>query len=189
MKTSLRSLAALALLGITGCGAQAPVGDSPSAHTLFEASHVKAYSSINELMRDSTAVVVVTALAGASRLASDEEGQSELSATVTHVRVDRLLWGNLEGESTLFNRQLGNSSPEMSGVRPYSEASTHYALFITPFEFREGVSTGQYLVTGDSAEYLDDGGSCTLLSKEVGEQIPRILTEKELAAALLSPDR
>jgi hypothetical protein len=123
--------------------------DSTGQHSQVDGDRHKSYTSIQELARDSTAVVVARADAQKS------ESLHNVPFTVTSMTVISSIRGNVPPGFRL--RQLG--SPGSSSAPVVSAGST-YLLFLQPFQLQPGVPVSSDLfvtVGASSGMFLKDG--------------------------------
>lgn len=143
--TSKKILALMAVLALAGCGSRsAPVVEHAAQREAprILGSRVKVYRDIREVKREATAVVVATATSASI------EKVSGIPFTVTRMRVVDTVRGNVP--STFDLRQTGSTAMQAEGTELVVEGGT-YLLFVQPFEFTHGVTTGQYVAVGVSA--------------------------------------
>ncbi|HEU0130712.1 MAG TPA: hypothetical protein VFQ85_06950 [Mycobacteriales bacterium] len=101
------------------------------------------YTSVGELRKDATAVVVATAT---DRVVV--ETVADIPFTVTQLDVVETIRG-LPVNAPILLRQLG--SREVPADAPLVEPGATYLLFVRPFEFVAGVPTGQHVAVGAAA--------------------------------------
>jgi hypothetical protein len=167
----------------TACGAE-PAPDQVTV----EGSHAHTYSSLTELATDSSAVVIVTATAGTKTTPMDEAGDSPYEATVTEVHVDKVLRGETD-ETTLSVRQPFTADMKAPEFSPLLKPDERYLLFVTPFEFQRGKSTGQWVITGDSGMYQASGDHYLLLSPAAKPDLPDSVSDESLDVLMKDLDR
>lgn len=180
----MRRLTAL-LVGVflvTSCAPPTSKVGVGTDQTHFSASRVKDYQTIAQLRADASAVAVVTAGAVASVVPSDEDGVSPIPATITAVRVDQILWGAVP-EPQVQVRQMGSASVISDESTPLLQKGRQYVLFLSPFEFRRGVPTGQFTITGDIGDFeVSENGLQRVLPSI--SSLPKVLSLTELRQQL-----
>jgi hypothetical protein len=153
-RLGLRALAAAAVIAGLSVMAGCISGESGSRHKL--------YHDIDDLARDSSAIVVGTV--------SDQHfEQGELPTTISTVEVTNVpenpqLAGNIEGGvshievgDTVAVRQIGGAGSDAGILTP----GHRYLLFLTP-SMLEGDAASQYFITGAVAGlYTWDGSQFT----------------------------
>lgn len=145
-----------AVLTCTGCASHPTTGGSSNTtvQNQVEVSRAKSYQTMAELKRDSTAIVRVTATATTKKGPADEAGRSPLTVTLTTVRLDEVLFGNVPARRALQIRQLGGAGTVSDDLPPRLSAGQQYVLYIKPFEFVHGHPLlGEYIVTGDVGQF------------------------------------
>ena len=170
----------LAMAAFGACGGQAsPESDSDQGQSL-SASRTKEYGTLAELAKESGIVAVVRA--------TDEavvETVHDIPFTVTTVKVTRSLQGTSAG-TLLRVRQTGSAKTDIQhDFPPILKAGQSYLLFLHPFWFTEGVSTGQYYVTGNAGIFAADGAGYRRLDP-VSTALPGSVTESDALAAVRS---
>lgn len=140
-----------------------------------DVSRVKTYSSLTEVRRDSTAVVVATALPGYHKVPADLEKKSGVDAIETRLRVERVVAGHLNTSLvTIRGLDPGQAADEIS---PLMTPGHTYLLYITPFVWRSGgTRTGKYVLTGDVGEFESAGDSFVKQSPGAAHLPNRITT-------------
>lgn len=188
-------MALLALTSLTGCGAGEPATDAkPGAATVssqvptqrhIAVSRVKEYRSLREVVRDSTAVVRVTAQERLGEVPATEDGSGPLTSTLTRVTVDRVFFSRQAVPTELTMRQTGSPAYVVDGNAEFLVSGKTYVLFVTPFNFKpdRSDSTGQWITVGEIAAYREtDNG---LVSVATGRgQLPIRVNSADIAAAI-----
>jgi len=119
--------------GVTAVGAAAK--NSPAAET-SEASRVKTYEQVAELVNDSDLVVVAEVAA--------EQRQADLNGTAVTERVVHVI-RTLKGETPeqVVISELGDGA----GTFALQPGTTHL-LFLSEYELQQGSPAGQFVITG-----------------------------------------
>lgn len=184
MKAKLVFIVCAAVLVGAGCGNSHP-GASRQPQTnqsgnQVEVSRARTYQNMSELRRDATAVLRVTATAHRRSTAADQAGQGPLQATLTTVRVDKVLSGSLAPGKVQI-RQLSSPGGPSEDLPPLLVAGQAYYLYVMPFEFVHGHPiAGVYVVSGDVGQFQVDGdGTLRRALPGVG-QLPATLTQAQL---------
>ena len=136
-------LGALLMALLTACGGTSESNETVPNETVGndDLSRAKQYSSLDEIRRAATVVAVVRT----------EDSQSiemvgRVPFTVTAVTVLTPVGGSAEVGTTLLIRQTG--AGESFTSTPLLSPGTEYLLFLKPFTFMDGDSTGQWVVIG-----------------------------------------
>lgn len=146
-------------------------------------SRAHAYT-LAELKQESVAAVLVRATRDAASGPADEQKRTHVPSTVTRVQVRDVLWGTLAATSIAV-RQFGTAGVGSDDAPPVLAAGRDYVLLVKPFEFRPGVPTGQYYVTGDAGVY-DATDPTNLKRLSPNSPLPREVSSAALAAQLRS---
>jgi hypothetical protein len=181
MKASMPLLALAAVASLTACAHQTHQASRSDGLRHLGGSAAKEYSSLGQLKAGSTAVIRVTATA-ASSVVPAAVG-SDIPATVTQVTVDKVLWGNDGGATTLGIRQLGSTTTVSDDFSPLLQAGKSYVLFTTPFVQNGQAVAGQYVIVGDAGEYAHDSGGNKMLSPN-GANLPSQLSDAGMSNAV-----
>ncbi|GGQ87352.1 hypothetical protein [Couchioplanes azureus] len=154
MFTRKIALLVAATVGITGCSVgrtqDAPVPPAEPKKAELHVSRAKDYTTMAQLKRDSTAILMGTA--GASSV----EETAGIQFTVTQFTVNKVMWGSVPS-GTVAIRQLGGPAADSEDTSVLLSEGSRYVVFLKPFEMTPGVATGQYIVTGDRGLYQLDG--------------------------------
>lgn len=173
---------AFIIVTLAGAAAVAAGVSAPSAaprramavdHGTSLVSLAKNYSSLEELKRDSSAIV----LARAGNRTQKKVGRASVS--VVDVEIDEVLWGEVPSRSVPIG-QLG--SWEDAGVE--LRRGDEYLLFLHEYEIVRGKATGLYLVTGGQGAYVRSHSASTYAY--AGGQRPADLPQRLTAAQVLS---
>ena len=163
-------------------GAVAAVG---SGGANLNASRVKGYESMRELAKDSTAIVLATA--GDTPVV---QMVGKIPFTVTPVTVTQSFRGPAPG-TVLKVRQLGDVTMAQvdigGGFGPHLKPGEQYILFLTPFYFTRGVSTGQHNITGSAGgfRYNADGTADRMDPESI--RLPEKITAKTVQQLIADP--
>lgn len=152
------AMAAASLLGACGSGdSSRATSTTAQDQSGGSASQVKAYGSLSQVADDSGIVVSGVRATGTKTVSADEEGISGTTSSLVRFTVSRVAKGSseLEGQ-TLLVRQIDNGVG-MESPEPALREGSSYTLFLKPFEFQPGKSTGQYVVVDYKAAYVDTG--------------------------------
>lgn len=171
-----RSLSgAVALLSLTclaGCGsgdsatrtrpgADGTVSSPEPTQRHVSVSRVKEYRSLRDVVKDSAAVVQVTAQERVGEVPATEDGTGTLTSTLTRVTVDRVFFNRQPMPTELTMRQTGSPDFVVDGNAEFLVPGKTYVLFVTPFNFKpdRSDSTGQWITVGEIAAFRkSDGG-------------------------------
>lgn len=147
------------------------VASATSTVYVVQSLRVESYSTIQQLLAQSIAVVRVTAttpsVVEVVTVVVPTIGVLDVSsATVSVVRVDQVLFGSVSGPEIKV-RQNGTGRMNIRGEAPLMEAGKSYVLFLRRFTYGPGMDTDQYIAVGGSAGlYADDGGTLRRLDPE-----------------------
>jgi predicted small lipoprotein YifL len=191
MKLLISGLVAVAVSGaLAGCGSTPPAEESSAGKSADDwtitASRVHIYSSLLDLSGDVQAIAVVEVLPDTSKaVPADQEGKTPIPATTVSVHPVTTIRGKLPSEATV---RLITSPNEDSEVPSALKEGRHYVLFLTPFEWKRGVQTGEWTVPGGAGIYevSGDSGSLTLVSRGPDEVPAKLESITALEQALAS---
>lgn len=145
-----------------------------------EVSRSKTYQSMPEIRKDSTAVIRVTATATQKSAAADQAGQGPLQATLTTVRVDKVISGSVAPGGVRI-RQLRTPGAQSEDLPPVLTTGQVYDLNIMPFEFVHGHPiAGTYVVTGDVGQFHVEGNGILHRALPAVGALPTTLSEAQL---------
>jgi hypothetical protein len=134
-----------------GCSSANSSGSSAQSQGV-SGSRVKLYHSVSELATDSSSVAVVSAT-GTQRV---ETVDGDIPFTVTTVNVKQVL-GGVDIGTTVDVRQLGSSGAP--GEVPLMQSGHTYVVYLAPFHFTPGDSTGQWTIVGAGAGLFEMSGA------------------------------
>lgn len=128
------AVALLSLISLAGCGSEdsttsagpgvdGTASSSAPAQWHVSVSRVKEYRSLREVVKDSAAVVQVTAQERVGEVPATEDGTGTLTSTLTRVTVDRVFFSRQPVPTELTMRQTGSPDYVVDGnaeflVRP-----------------------------------------------------------------------
>lgn len=123
------------------------------------------------------ATVVLRGVASSSHVESIGDGPF----TVTTVSVADVVSGDNPGR-TVEVRQFGDANNTSDELASLLQAGKDYTLYLQPFEFEPGESTGQYVVVGGNAAWEQTAGGRYESTLQESE-LPATLTDAEVATA------
>lgn len=138
-----------------------PTPAAAAAAADSDASWTNSYSSIDQVKKQATQIIIGR-VEGTRTVAAAEgatPGPDTLSASIFRVRVTRALKGGARVQSTVSVRQIGTpTEPALpTDEQGMLKVGQSYVLFLEPFYFHPGVSTGQYVVVGGEAAFSVSG--------------------------------
>lgn len=126
---------------------------SSSSQMRVDSSIAQEYSSLGDLAKASSDVVVGTVVGQPQRTAGSEDNADPSAvATVVDFRITRTISGAHQAGEVIKIRQFGTpESPagEDGQISYLSPSSNEYTLYVQPFVYDRGVSTGQYQIVGE----------------------------------------
>lgn len=164
------AVALLSLISLAGCGSgdsvtnagvEGTASSSAPAQWHVSVSRVKEYRSLREVVKDSAAVVQVTAQERVGEVPATKDGTGTLTSTLTRVTVDRVFFNRQPVPTELIMRQTGSTDYVVDGNAELLVLGETYVLFVTPFnsEPDRSDSTGQWITVGELAAFRKaDGG-------------------------------
>lgn len=169
-----RLVGAAAVL-LSGCGmAEGQNGQERHAgepRPALHASLAKNYNTIEELKKDSVAIVRATAAGSSPRSVNG------LPMTATTVNVSHVYWGKVPARS-LSVEQLGSVGVDSHDTSALLTAGNEYILFLMPFHMTPGDNTGVHLVTGEQGAWIrkpDEAGYTFIGAGSDATRLPRQL--------------
>lgn len=191
----------LAISTLTGCaGESGPAGKTTgtSAATNSPAvdqpqtSRIRAYQSLDEVASYSTDLVIGTVIGTPTVVpAAQNPTDDRLQSTIVRLRVDQDLGGpNAKPGQVLEIRQSGTREQPLleQGSDTFLKPGSAYAVYLEPFSFEPGKSTGQYVIVGDkSFNYSTQSEQGTALNKndpDTAQGFPLTLTATDLKNSL-----
>lgn len=152
-------LVLLTALSMTACSSN----QGRVAGGQYDASWVKSYSTLAQLASDSAVIVEAKVQPNPQVVDAGQAGASGLSASIFTAVVTKSLKGNTDVGDALKVRQFGTQdAPAFSPTEvTFLQPGQTYALYLQPFEFQSGVSTGQYVVVGQIGAYQLSNGTFT----------------------------
>lgn len=136
------------------------VADGEEVHSLEEAN--------------AAATVVLHGVAGSSHV----ESIGDVPFTVTTVSVTDVVSGDEPGR-TVDVRQFGDANNTSDELASLLQSGKDYLLYLQPFEFEPGESTGQYVVVGGNAAWEQTtDGRYEITTRE--SELPTTLTDEEV---------
>lgn len=163
MKIKLNAAIALAtcgfsVLALSGCGtaSTAHTSSPPATSTSIngpnqEGSASRHYASLADVASYSTDLVegVVTGEQEVVPAALDPAPDDKAQSTISSVKITQVLGGDsFKPGDTILVRQLGTGAAPVDNILLPDQT---YALYVEPFYFVEGTSTGQYVIVGDTS--------------------------------------
>lgn len=149
---------ALVLVALVGCSHANPAAVQTSTVLAGDASQVRAYTSLNDLSRDATSIVVAEATTDVKQVSSDSQGLSGQHDTVTVLRVTTTIKGPLATGTTFSLRQTGTRAGAPQAI---VNTGTQYLLYLTRFEFSDHADTGQWSCIALDGTYQTDQKATT----------------------------
>lgn len=158
----------VAMLPLVACSSPHPEGARTSAS---DASWDRSYDSLDAVLAETT-VVVSGAAVSQEKIPSTEDGSGLKNSTLTTFRIEKTL-----GE------RISEAKVRSTDGLPDGEAATYtvgqsYILFLRPFEFRRGVSTGTYIAVGQLAAYRLTGENAVRVTER--DSLPVTISAQEL---------
>jgi hypothetical protein len=184
----------LALTCLAGCGAGNPAANAEGGETVSSDAptqrhvsvlRVKEYGSLREVVKDSTAVVKVTAQERVGEVPATEDGTGTLTSTLTRVTVDRVFFSRQPVPTELTMRQTGSPTYVVDGNAEFFVPGRTYVLFVRPFNFTpdRSDSIGQWITVGEIAAFREAANGFVSVAPDRG-QLPAKIDSADIAAAV-----
>lgn len=171
---------------LAGCQASPQTPESPGAEPTPTIRHVMVsritvYRSIEQLARDSDAVVRVRVDGPSETVPADSQGIDALESTLTPVTILEVLQGSV-GDAQLVVRQTGSDTMVVDGNAELLRAGSEYVLFLDAFTFdSSGPGTGEWIPTGEVGVYRLDAGRYLRVADDAPE-LPTTVTLADVRA-------
>lgn len=160
-------LAAMLSVSALACSASGPTSTGVRTEGQLDGSRSVEYSSIDQLKKDSTLIVV-----GRGTATSSVERVGTFPFTVRSLQVVTVLKGK-PGTDTIKVRQLGNPGEAVDDATTLVRSGDTYLLFLKEFVFSDQKPTGQYVPVGGPSGVYVPGPTAGSWSK-TDAQAPRL---------------
>lgn len=158
------SFLVVGIMFLTGCSTGSSNSQPAKASSEPTSSHVKwvkSYDTIEAIRADSTDRIVghLEKSRQVVNAAEGGTGDGMSKSTIFHVRVDEVLAGSFLVGNIVNVRQLGTKETPAFSNEDLSllAEGRSYVLFLQPFEFHRGVSTGQFQIVGEVGAFEVQG--------------------------------
>lgn len=162
------SVAVTALTVLSGC-ASTPSPQNQGNH----ASWVDSWDTYDDVLEDTSLVIIGEAI-GQRKISSTEDGKGATDTTLTTFRV--LQSYGADTDEVYVRSSDGFADDEVAVYQVGQE----YLVYLTPFEFQPGKSTGTYITVGQLAAYQISGKEALRTTSRDG--LPRQVTVDELVS-------
>lgn len=164
-RSACAAVAVASVLAASGCASHETPRASDTNKVFLDGDSAKIYSSLKDLLADSSTVVIGTADGAPQQVAAASDGTTTYDDTITDFTVQTVLSGTAPTHVAV--RQIGISQYQRDGFSPLLTPGQPYLLFLAPLEFQDGQVTGTYVITGDAGEFVPDGTGYRLESQNV----------------------
>jgi hypothetical protein len=192
MTPTMRSALAVGLVAVVAGGLTLFVQESsPTAKrhddriVVLDGSRVDGFADLSSLARSSSAVLEVEPTDIHRVVPADKAGQSDVMSTLSTLQVKRIIRGRIDGTQIVL-RELGDLMNSTTDMSPRLETGVSYIVFVVPFTFADGKSTGQYVLTDGSTAYRQDAAIMTLVAGD-SETLPTTVSRTQLEAQVVGP--
>jgi len=170
------------VVGAGVLGFLSPWNEDANPTNIVEVQRDRMYTSIDELAKDSTAVVALTVLSvDASTpdlgLSFGDNDAKPLPNLTAKAQVEEVLAGTLDADEIVL-RTLGSGT----GAEGFPEIRVggQYVVFVSPFELERGKPTGDYTITGFYAGLFELAGDDARRLDVESEDLPSSVSMTEL---------